>query len=1256
LSLARSLGGSSTQSEPWTAAAGSLLPRHKASAPVGEMDNLPELHVASVLTNLESLFHQEQPSHPHSGKCNTIYSSVGPVLIAMNPFAELPVYGKEWMEAYQKADVGAPLPPHCYRTAAEAFQGLRRRGHQAVVICGESGAGKTVTNRKMLEYLCAVGAPKSGQSGANPIAITNSNVLLEAFGNAKTMRNDNSSRFGKLTKLHFNPSSSYEVASCDVDHYLLERSRIVGQPSGERNYHIFYQLLKSGRAEEFGLTGNAQTYWYTLQGGDSEIPGVDDKADFDVLCDCMKSAGMSPDTIKFILETVAGVLLLGAVDFNGDEDRSSLDTSCQESVDQACKLLGVDPEEMIQALRSTYVKAAGQKPIRKEVGQPLAVANRDTVAKTIYARLFDFIVAVISRTLQPPRSRGGSIRGAPQADAVVSLLDIFGFEDMNENGFEQLFINLTNERIQSLFNRIMFERELEEYRREGITAAFDPGRGNAECVDLFCLSKPPGVIKLLADQCQTGKDGAAFVSVLNGRFGNHPYFSVADPRGIQQVMKAKGLASKAAGRMKTQKGATRMTTKKFKKDLSLDYRECFGIRHYAGVVVYTVRDFVTKSRDALLPHLAEVLRKSSKPNLQSLFADDSEDAKGTVGEKFVGQLEKLADDLQQGETLFVRCIKSNMQQIPLHVDRKMVLEQLTRGGVVAALEMRHAGLPDRLEYRTFAEEFDLLDWSSRRAANVDGRVVTEAVLRSIIGGEHQGVLFAFGYNKVFMKSGVLSRLRAVMLLYTKQIVRKVQSRWRAFKGTKLVHRVTETWLTVTAAIAEAKATGVWSVAAISAALEEQQGQVKPWWESIQGLDVKSAVTKLEPLVKDTTFSKLVSRIEATAKQVKSVASRKTSADAAYSSSIQQGLADVHDMLAEISRIEEDTEGVVDTDGGKQRCEEACAAARKRLEELRITALPDLKNQGPTYDLLADGPIEVDSGAVDALIASVSGLVDNARKCGHEITVTRREFQKAIAESSQQRAEASARLDALKKDAQRCMTEGIDGVMDCVNAASELEGQLDDLMEEASDAAAFLATVKELSEAVAAAAAAISKAKAELEKREQERTERTALGSRLDDLAERVAEGLRSLRLRPAVQLESKDTDLAGELTAVSAEVAELRGQLALPLDALRTKVSAAAARADKVVEALEASAQDEFSRRRAMFGGGARVSSALDHPEEFIRQEGVQDHEDVLMRIYAGVKELQEAKAQRSRVKRCLDHFVKHAFAGDSAFDPPGRA
>jgi len=1204
------------------------------------------------------------------------------VLIAMNPFASLPIYGDAWVEAYHHAGVDEratrQLGPHCYRTVEEAYCRLGYSRQQSIVICGESGAGKTVTNRKMLEYLCQVARRRtppttdgshsrqiSGGNGVEPSQITEANVLLESFGNAKTTRNDNSSRFGKYTKLSFDGAADgtrdcpLAICGCHVDHFLLERSRVCCQPRGERNYHVFYQLLESGEGAKYRLDGGPEAYRYTRDSVAVE-GGGDASATFRDVCGAMEKAGFDDAAVTSVFEAVAAVLLLGNVEFGGSQDECRVSEASRGALVAACGLLGVEADAMSRALCSSFLRVPGGATVRRAVGVDQAEAQRDTVAKTVYSRLFDDLVAFLGSKLRRRRRRSENERspGRRQEEELqtIGLLDIFGFEDMASNGFEQMFINLTNERIQHLFNSIMFKREVEAYRKEGIASVFDPGVDNLDCVRLFTsTSSPPGIVKLLSESAlmRSGRDNAAFVSVLNSSFAQHPHFGVCGPQDAQRAARAKGLP--AGGR-----GA-----------IALDYRECFQIRHYAGTVMYTVQGWVPRSIDALLPHLSEVLRGSTKPSVRDLFQREESVGQKTVGESFCSQLEVLGDTLDQGEALFVRCIKSNQRMLPGVIDRPFVLEQLVNGGVIAALEMRHRGLPERLDYETFCDEFDMLEKPAN--AKKDFRTRCELVMRDLFGAEaERRTLFAFGQTKVFMKGRLHALLRAVLSLRTRNLVKKVQKRWRRYMGTQAIKNVTAAWERFTEAADLASGRGIGALPGVRAALQDASAKILPVVRMLQELRAAhgSDVCKIGASLPVESMGSLGHCAEAAETIVAKVLRRMDEADALLGARVGKAMAQVVRLRERVGALEAECAEVAGEveEAERESFLRSCGAARERLERLQSREIPELKEEGPAgVDLECEAPLASADvcPALGELLACGEELVAEAERRGHEILRVRRAFQRAVQEGQGRHEAALSKLEALQQPARRCAAEGLDGIVERIGDAWRWEATTRELLREARDAEAYAEAVEAFAAAVREAEEMVERGREELFRREAENEERASLRRWLDEIQVRLAGQQETLRQNLQVRLHGQHGQRCAAETGRVAEelvqeLAGLRGSAGLPLAEWRPRVEGFAQRAEATIAEAEGAVtefqkarQDEFHKRLSAFQGAGQPRAEDAGPEDFIRSRGLSLHEGDLLEMAALMRRLKESGIQRSAAKQCLDHLFRSTWGAPTGAATP---
>jgi myosin heavy subunit len=1136
--------------------------------PVSEMDAMGMLNKAEVLDNVQALFQLSQSDTPGDG-ANVIYSCVGPVLISMNPFKTLPVYGEKWMKAFHscKGDQVRlkQLGPHAYRTSDDAYNGLKRQiqrnaefKNQSVVICGESGAGKTYTNRHMLNYLCEIS--KGPTCGADPEAITCANELLEAFGNASTTRNDNSSRFGKLTELYFKQGSDLEVCGCEVKHYLIERSRIMGAPPEERNYHIFYELVRGGDHAKFGLTDKAQD-WNVIKDGAEYSPaggiyGSDDSTDFAGLKDRMTKTGFTVEKQNGIFNLIAAVMHMGNVSVTGDQSNSNVDAA-QTGMTKACELLGVSAAALSKAVCQVLLKVPGQAaPVEKALGKPKAQAQLDTVAKMIYSRTFDSIVAQITTFLAKEKT-----------DKSIGLLDIFGFEDMRVNGFEQMFINLTNERIQQLFNEIMFDREKKVYEIEGIDSSFLKAPNNIECVNTF-LGRG-GIVNLLNGQVRLGiedekADGAAFVSKMTQTFGpKHEFFKVPIPSDINKLCKAKHIFS-SDGR-----------------GVGLDYRECFSIIHYAGKITYTVQDFIPKSRDSLGSHVSKLLSESSQPDVAEMFGSKAEEeaASQTVGSKFKDQLLKLAVKLGEGETLFVRAIKSNpgKKQVPV-MDRQSVLEQLVRGGVIAALEIRSAGLPDQMLYEDFVAEFSLLEIGDTKGQDAKQRA--QRIVFNILGQEAIDLnRVKLGKTKVFMKSGNVSFLRAACRFKEHLYARRVQR----LLGSSRVRKIDNLWGMIEEQEAIAKDHNLLKYGSVSTAIDAAKSKVAPIVDKLKKAKEQYGATAWDELTTAMAgdmdqVMELRPLVDLVKDRVQALEKRRKLLHGQFDMRISRGVQEVDGLESRVQTVLNDCEDFADVPELAEeltKCKAACASANSKLLNLREKVLPSLRTEGwESIDLeKADFSDGDPCPQVSTLLAQVEADVKQAETTGYEVLRVKREFMALIEELGAAREAAQQELEVLREPAEICLAAGMSTVPSELKKASDLDFKLESILSKGKDPDAFRAVHAEFLVQVEKAKAAVAEGQEELARRERERAERAEIDAALDGARGQVHDAVTALE-KAVIKTDSYAQDSVTMDELDKKIVAVQMAAQNLTIDALREKSEAvkteAAAKSAEVKSRTEA--------------------------------------------------------------------------------------
>jgi myosin-5 len=693
------------------------------------MVKLSYLHEPGVLDNLQYRYSMHE-----------IYTYTGSILIAVNPFQRLPhLYGEHMMAQYAGVALGE-LSPHVFAVAEAAYRALQLSDtaasgdtsavrNQSILVSGESGAGKTETTKLIMRYLAAQGAKLHvGGGGAHqprPVeeAVLESNPLLEAFGNAKTVRNDNSSRFGKYAEIQFDGDGC--ISGAAIRTYLLERSRVVSCTDPERNYHIFYQLCDGATPEERAawLLKPANQFWYLNQSRCFELEGVSNAAEYQATRRAMSIVGMSEEEQAHTLQTVAAILHVGNITFAADAASSDgaaclADAAAAEALDAAATLLVVEPGALEKALRTRTLRTR-DGDILKHLTPGEATQSRDALAKALYARLFDWLVEKINTSIgQDPTCRG-----------FIGVLDIYGFESFKLNSFEQFCINLANEKLQQHFNQHVFKQEQAEYQAEAIDWSYIEFVDNADVLDLIEAKQPAGVLALLDEACLAPGGSSA-------SFG-------------QQLAKTHA-ANKRYSRPKAGGDAL------------------FTLQHYAGGVTYATEAFLDKNKDYVVLEHQLLCGASGSGFIRDLFggaaavaaARDSKAAMkfASVGQKFKGQLGELMSKLNGTQPHYVRCIKPNAVNKPALFEPGAVLQQLRCGGVLEAIRISCAGFPSRKRLEEFVDRFALL--APKGTPHDPASLVPTVCNGAGIAG------WQLGKTKVFLRAGhmaVLDSLRAAKL-------------------------------------------------------------------------------------------------------------------------------------------------------------------------------------------------------------------------------------------------------------------------------------------------------------------------------------------------------------------------------------------------------------------------------------------------------------------------------------------------------------
>ncbi|NWT87854.1 MYH7 protein, partial [Lanius ludovicianus] len=925
---------------------------------IEDMAMLTHLNEASVLYNLKRRYSHwmiyVSPWHPWAGEWLPVYTA--PVVAAYK--------GKRRTEA----------PPHIYSIADNAYNDmLRNRENQSMLITGESGAGKTVNTKRVIQYFAIVAAlgdtpgkklipsgcvgphTSSGfvSQGTLEDQIIEANPAMEAFGNAKTIRNDNSSRFGKFIRIHFGPSG--KLASADIDIYLLEKSRVIFQQPKERSYHIFYQIL-SGKKPELQdmllLSLNPYDYHFCSQGV-TTVDNLDDGEELMATDHAMDILGFSNDEKYGCYKIVGAIMHFGNMKFKQKQREEQAEADGTESADKAAYLMGISSGDLIKGLLHPRVKV-GNEYVTKGQNVEQVVYAVGALAKATYDRMFKWLVTRINKTLDTKLAR----------QFFIGVLDIAGFEIFDFNSFEQLCINFTNEKLQQFFNHHMFVLEQEEYKKEGIEWVFiDFGLDLQACIDL--IEKPLGILSILEEECMFPKaSDMTFKSKLyDNHIGKSPNFQKPRP------------------------------------DKKRKYEAHFELVHYAGVVPYNIVGWLDKNKDPLNETVVSVFQKSQNKLLASLYENYVGSASGeeyphpvfhlrtkekrkkaasfqTVSQLHKENLNKLMTNLRSTQPHFVRCIIPNETKTPGAMDSFLVLHQLRCNGVLEGIRICRKGFPNRILYADFKQRYRILNPAAIPEDKfVDSRKATEKLLSSLDLDHAQ---YKFGHTKVFFKAGLLGLLEEMRDERLAKVLTMLQARIRGFlmrlEYQKIISR------------REALYTIQWNIRAFNA--------VKNWsWMKlffkIKPL-LKSAQTEKEMSNLKEEFQKLKEALEKSEAKRKELEEKQVSMiqeknDLALQLQAEQdNLADAEercDLLIKskiqleakvkelMERVEDEEEMNSELTAKKRKLEDECAELKKDIDDLEITLAKVEKEKHATENKVKN--LIEEMAALDEIIAKLT---------------------------------------------------------------------------------------------------------------------------------------------------------------------------------------------------------------------------------------------------------------------------------------------
>uniref|UniRef100_A0AAQ5YG29 Myosin motor domain-containing protein n=1 Tax=Amphiprion ocellaris TaxID=80972 RepID=A0AAQ5YG29_AMPOC len=876
---------------------------------IEDMAMMTHLNEASVLYNLKERY-----------AAWMIYTYSGLFCATVNPYKWLPVYDSEVVAAY-RGKKRMEAPPHIFSVSDNAYQNmLTDRENQSVLITGESGAGKTVNTKRVIQYFATIsvggGDKKKEAAGAGKIQgsledqIIAANPLLEAYGNAKTVRNDNSSRFGKFIRIHFGTTG--KLASADIETYLLEKSRVTFQLPDERGYHIFYQMMTNHKPEliEMSLITTNPYDFPMCSMGQITVASIDDKVELEATDNAIDILGFSGEEKMSIYKMTGAVLHHGNMKFKQKQREEQAEPDGTEDADKVAYLLGLNSADMLKALCYPRVKV-GNEFVTKGQTVPQVLNSVTALAKSIYERMFLWMVIRINQMLDTKQQR----------NFFIGVLDIAGFEIFDFNSMEQLCINFTNEKLQQFFNHHMFVLEQEEYKKEGIIWEFiDFGMDLAACIEL--IEKPMGIFSILEEECMFPK--ATDTSFKNKLYDQH----LGKNKAFEKPKPAKGKAEAH-----------------------------FSLVHYAGTVDYNIAGWLDKNKDPLNESVVQLYQKSSVKLLALLYPPVVEESGGggkkggkkkggsmqTVSSQFRENLGKLMTNLRSTHPHFVRCLIPNESKTPGLMENFLVIHQLRCNGVLEGIRICRKGFPSRILYGDFKQRYKVLNASVIPEGQfIDNKKAAEKLLGSIDIDHDQ---YRFGHTKVFFKAGLLGTLEEMRDEKLATLVTMTQALCRAYlmrkEFVKMMER-REAIYTIQYNVRSFMNVKHWPWMKVyykikpllkSAETEKELAQMKDNYEKMQS-DLAAALAKKKEL--EEKMVSLLQEKNDLQLQVASESENLVDAEERCEGLIKSKIQLEAKLKETTERLEDEEEINAELTAKKRKLEDECSELKKDIDDLELT--------------------------------------------------------------------------------------------------------------------------------------------------------------------------------------------------------------------------------------------------------------------------------------------------------------------------------
>ncbi|XP_032833287.1 myosin-7-like [Petromyzon marinus] len=1078
---------------------------------IEDMAMLTFLNEPSVLFNLKERY-----------AAWMIYTYSGLFCVTVNPYKWLPVYSSQCVNAY-RGKKRQEAPPHIFSISDNAYQYmLTDRENQSILITGESGAGKTVNTKRVIQYfasIAAAGTKRDASKGTLEDQIVSANPALEAFGNAKTLRNDNSSRFGKFIRIHFGTTG--KLASADIETYLLEKSRVTFQLKAERNYHIFYQILSQRKPELLEMllvTSNPYDYAFISQ-GQVTVAGLDDGDELMATDSAYDILGFVPEEKASVYKLTGAIMHFGNMHFKQKQREEQAEADGTEDADKASYLMGLNSADLIKGLCHPRVKVGNEYVTKGQNVQQVSYSI-GALAKSVYEKMFNWMVVRINQSLETKAPR----------QHFIGVLDIAGFEIFDFNSFEQLCINFTNEKLQQFFNHHMFVLEQEEYKKEGIEWTFiDFGMDLQACIEL--IEKPMGIMSILEEECMFPKasDQSFKAKLYDNHLGKSNNFQ--KPR----IVKGKPEAH-------------------------------FALVHYAGVVDYNISGWLVKNKDPLNETVVGLYQKSSLKLLASLFANyagaDSAADTSKKGAKKKGSsfqtvsalhrenLNKLMTNLRSTHPHFVRCIIPNEEKKPGAMDNALVMHQLRCNGVLEGIRICRKGFPNRILYGDFKQRYRILNPNAVPEGQfMDSRKSAEKLLSTLDIDHTQ---YKFGHTKVFFKAGLLGTLEEMRDDRLSKIITLLQARCRGLLSRKEFAKIIErrdALLVIQYNIRAFMGVKNW-----------------PWMKlffKIKPL-LKSAETEKEMQNMKEDFLKLkeaYAKSEARRKELeeKSVSLLQEKNDLAMQVQAEQdNIADAEERCEQLikskisqegkikeltERLEEEEEMNAEVTAKKRKLEDECSELKKDIDDLELTLAKVEKEKHATENKVKN--LTEEMAALDDIIAKLT-KEKKALQEAHQQTLDDLQAEEDKVNSL---TKSKAKLEQQVDDLEGSLEQEKKVRMDLERAKRKLEGDLKLTQETIMD---------------------LENDKQQLEEKSKKKEfEMNTLNSRIEDeqaLAAQLQKKIKELQAR----IEELEEELEAE-RAARAKVEKQRADVARELEEISERLEEAGG---------ATAAQIEFNKKR----------------------------------------------------------------------------